>query len=556
MVFETSFQRTTHSVTQRRWLTAVLSFFLVATPLVFWRLGAVDVVTMEGIVADGAREMARTGDLWVPRLHGEVYTYKPPLAYWLALVATGGETTTDAWSLRLPFALSGLLMAGVVLMAVGRRLGPVAGWVCAVASVTSILALQKFRLAEFDAPLAAGVGIASTLAMVELTADRPSRWRWPTVYLALALAFLAKGVPALMFFGPGLLIAALWTSSWRRLLSPAHLVGCSLFAAVVGLWLAAAWQGEGWGAFEQPLREANARGLTWSPEALAATLRKPIVLLGVFFPWTLALPLGLRAQVRARWSPRARPLLRAAAGFTLGGLLTLMAVPATETRYLLPLAAPVGVLCGTLLYQAPATGRLRGLRCLTFGLGALIVLLTPWAVTLGHLEVPMTHAWILMGVGALVALAALELHRLPLPPRLRATGAILACVLALWAMQLYASEPHRAHSRSLRGVAAEFEPHLDVSEPLWVGPVSGGFHHSSLLFYLRRPVRTFALDQSPPLDAAVVLFSDEQPMRDGAPSFPHRLLVQEVQRGVRFALVRVRAEGSDHPTEEGSIAGP
>lgn len=51
----------------RTWLLALLLFAAGVVPLGLWRLGAVDVVTMEGIVADGARHMVRSGDYLVPQ---------------------------------------------------------------------------------------------------------------------------------------------------------------------------------------------------------------------------------------------------------------------------------------------------------------------------------------------------------------------------------------------------------------------------------------------------------------------------------------------------------
>ena len=67
------------------------------------QLDLAPVVTMEGIVGSGARHMLREGSWAVPQLYGELYTFKPPLAYWLAAASFHllGETVL---ALRLPFA--------------------------------------------------------------------------------------------------------------------------------------------------------------------------------------------------------------------------------------------------------------------------------------------------------------------------------------------------------------------------------------------------------------------------------------------------------------------
>ncbi len=51
----------------RTWRT-ILLFLLIAVPINFLGLGATDAVTMEGIVADGARLMARTGQYMVQKI--------------------------------------------------------------------------------------------------------------------------------------------------------------------------------------------------------------------------------------------------------------------------------------------------------------------------------------------------------------------------------------------------------------------------------------------------------------------------------------------------------
>ncbi len=520
--------------TSRPLLRAVVLYLLIAGPVCFFWLGSTDVVTMEGIVADGARTMARTGDLAVPRLHGEIYSYKPPLAYWLALASFELFGTETEWTLRLPFALSGFAMGLAVLLLAGGPAPPRTALLCAVASVTGAVTLQKLHLAEFDVPLAAGVGVAAAVACRNL-ADRPRGALWPIGYLALAAGFLAKGAPALMFYAPGLLLAAVATRGIKRLFRPAHLAGVALFAGVVAGWLLAAYQAEGWGAFEQPIAEAREKGMTWSVETVVSTLAKPFVVWALFLPWTLLLP---RSFGGAWSSGPARRMAIAAGSFAAAGVAVFMLVPATESRYLLPLAAPVGILCGLAAEPVLAAGGFRRRAIEVFALlvaaGAVAVALTADSTDLA--------SRMLVTVAAAATLALVG--RLAFRPDASRTGTLVVAVALLgWLAHVRGVEPHRAGSRSLKAMAAAFEAHLEPGEAVWTGPVDKGFHHSSLFFYLRRPVRTFspeggAADGPEPGDH-VVFFSDEHRELMAHTPFGYEVLERRPHRRDELFLARV-----------------
>lgn len=121
-----------------------------------------------------------------------------------------------------------------------------------------------------------------------------------------------------MFYVPGLLLAAGWTGSQRRLWTYAHVAGIATFVIVTGAWAAGAWFADGWAAFEQPFREAGQKGLTWTLPALGTTLLKPGIALAAFLPWTVAVPLAFREGSWRRLDPRSRSMAAAAGAFVLG----------------------------------------------------------------------------------------------------------------------------------------------------------------------------------------------------------------------------------------------
>jgi 4-amino-4-deoxy-L-arabinose transferase-like glycosyltransferase len=327
-------------------LRAVLAYLCVSLPLAFLWLGKSDVHVMEGIVADGVRYMESTRELAVAHLHGEVYNFKPPGAYWMALGSQRLFGVENAWTLRFPFALSGVLMGLVVLWLAGNILGPWGGVRCALATVATRMIIPRLHLAEWDVALAAGVGLAVAVACRNFAATRPSPVLWLLGYLGLTLGFLVKGAPALLLYVPGLLCAALLTGRSRDLLRPAHLAGAALFLLLGGAWVLAAAAAEGWAVFAQPLSEAGAKTLDWTPVALGRALIKPLVFAALILPWSVLLLMIARPGWWRELAPAEKRLAQSAAAFTVAGVALLTLTSAREMRYFLPLAVPMGLLCG------------------------------------------------------------------------------------------------------------------------------------------------------------------------------------------------------------------
>ena len=89
--------------------------------------------------------------------------------------------------------------------------------------------------------------------------------------------------------------------------------------------------------------------------------------------------------------------------------------------------------------------------------------------------------------------------------------------------------------------ALAFEPHLRPGERLWTGHVSKDFRHSSLFFYLDRPVETFSAGHAPAVGDHVVFFSEEHRRLMAATPFDYEVVERGARRGVDFFLARVTA---------------
>ncbi len=519
--------RPTGRVDGSDWVRYTVLYLVIAGLVIFPGLGTTGVTGIEGMIADTAESMIASGEPIVTRLYGEVHTYKPPFTYWVTAASFRAFGNSEL-SLRLPTALSTLAMGLAVLALVGCATRPRVGCYAALATTTSGLFLQEVKQGEFDAILAAAVGIAVAAACHNLTVDSPRRspWVWLLCYLALSAGFLTKGMPALMAFAPGLAVGALVTGRLGRLFRWDHLLCAGLFLAVGVGYVWALWELIGPAAFDQPLEEAGRRGFRWSPEALGQTLSKPITIWAVFLPWSLVWPWSrTRPTERPDRAGGRRPidLLTLASWSFLGaGILTFMAVPTHHTRYYLPLAAPAGLVAGCALeWLASRPTRLASR--LALGLAALVAVLSVALGFLAEIESISRFVPVVVGLAALVVVALIG--RVPRSRRL--VVALLATVACFWAAETWVLRPQRAMLRDMSPVSREFAAHIPPGETVWtLGPAEPVGEWSSVYYYLGRPVRTFGVDpEAPPVDSFVIVSEERSALID--PAVASRLELQK-----------------------------
>jgi len=499
------------------------------------QLGLSPIVTMEGIVGAGARHMLREGGWAVPHLYGELYTFKPPLAYWLAAASFHllGETVL---ALRLPFALAAVLGPWLV----ARVLAPAVGFTraawAAFAGASGVLVVQKVRIAEFDGLLAAALGVAIVASAVQLSRPAASVGLWPLASAGFTVAFLAKGAPAVGFFVPGLIAAAWSAGRLRRLVEPIAVLSWALSITIIGAWALMAWQGAGAAAFAQPLAEGGERAVAWSLERLLAALTAPLAVLLLFAPWSLALPL-----VRVQGNREERALRRALLAFVIAGTVVFMLVPRTSLRYLLPLATPVGALVALQL-TGPTAGRVRVrwlglLPPLSAGLGL--------AAALGAFGTELSAP--VRALVALLSLPALGLSVRAIRERRwisRGTvgaATLASCALALFGAVAFGTDLRRAERRSMDAAARELSPFLAEGEVMHVDWFDT---HSNLHFLLDRPWRRFKMHGAWPPAGQLVLLTERQAEALGSVEAPPiEELVRTRSGRTRFVLARVQGPG-------------
>lgn len=324
-----------------------------------WGLGSYGLFDLdEGLYVQAAREMHLRGDFVTPRVNGEPFFEKPPLAYWAAAGLFGlfGESEFTA---RLPAALASSALC-LLVYGFGRRFfGEKAGMLAGLAFVLSPLVFGAARQLTMDALLDLWIALALfAFFRASVAEDVAGRRLYYGFWAACALGVLTKGAPGLLFpAGIGFLLLGFrerW--AWRRVLAAVGetkpLSGFMLFLVIAVPWHVLAYRLSGdafWG--EYIIRQHVARFRGGDTSHLAPFwFYLPVLLLG-FFPWSLWLPLAFRREPAP--SPAPAPTEGAAANARL--LLRIWCVfvfvffsvsGSKLVSYILPLFAAAALLTG------------------------------------------------------------------------------------------------------------------------------------------------------------------------------------------------------------------
>lgn len=198
-------------------------------------------------VAYAAREMRRTGDWVLPRDGDQVRLEKPPMAYWLAALASipfdndAQGMVFDEFTCRVPNALAGVAVMVLTYLlgcaCVGRR----AGGIAAILVGGMAIVWWQSRMAGIEMPhLAFNLGALYAWWKYHTRAHAgASRWLL-LCYFLLACSFLEKGIGPLVVL---LITSVFLVRRWRMgeaFSHPFHLwhhvTGLALLAVLILPW--------------------------------------------------------------------------------------------------------------------------------------------------------------------------------------------------------------------------------------------------------------------------------------------------------------------------------
>ncbi len=189
----------------------------------------------EVMQAQPALTILEDGEWLVPKLLGEPWVHKPPLAIWMtaAMFAVfGGFSETVA---RLPAALSAVALCLLVALLADRYYGRRAGLLAGLAQATCVYMFMQGRLGEVDMPFALFIAAAHVVLAWQWAAGNfPLSIRAASLFhTAAGLAILTKGPLAIILIGFPILLFAAVERSWlpiRRVLWTPAIV----LSAVIG----------------------------------------------------------------------------------------------------------------------------------------------------------------------------------------------------------------------------------------------------------------------------------------------------------------------------------
>jgi 4-amino-4-deoxy-L-arabinose transferase-like glycosyltransferase len=172
----------------------------------------------EARYAEIPREMLASHDWLTPRLNGVLYFEKPPLQYWMSAVSIKLFGHQD-WAARLPLALAAAIMLWCAWR-LAKRLGSRGPIWAAVMAATTILGFIVGQILTLDA-LFSALTVLTFVAAVEAVATEtaggnPRKWLL-LEFAALALAFLTKGLAAMVLPGGTLLFSLFFAKGSPRL---------------------------------------------------------------------------------------------------------------------------------------------------------------------------------------------------------------------------------------------------------------------------------------------------------------------------------------------------
>jgi 4-amino-4-deoxy-L-arabinose transferase-like glycosyltransferase len=214
----------------RTWLL-LLTVFAAVYVAALWRPPLLD--DADATHAEAAAHMAETGDWVTLKVNGVRYLEKPPLPYWIVagLYRIFGE---NSFATRLPNTLAVLGCMALAWAWCRRAWGERAALYAALGTITAFGPFLFTRFAIPEAVLSFLLLQALYCLLTGLESLRPGRFY--VAWASLALAMLAKGLIAPLFFFAAAIPTLLLSGQWRRWRELKPVSGGLLFLAIAAPW--------------------------------------------------------------------------------------------------------------------------------------------------------------------------------------------------------------------------------------------------------------------------------------------------------------------------------
>ena len=187
----------------------------------------------DGTHANAAQHIATSGDWVTLYVNGIRYLEKPPLPYWLVAV-NYHIFGYNAFATHLPMSLGLLACAVLAWLWARRAYGERAAFYAALGLLTSFGVFLWTRFFIPESILTFFIGLALYCFLTGLEDRKPARIY--VMYAALAIAVLAKGLIAPVFFVMAVTPYLIITGEWRKWRQLRPVSGILLFLAIAAPW--------------------------------------------------------------------------------------------------------------------------------------------------------------------------------------------------------------------------------------------------------------------------------------------------------------------------------
>lgn len=222
---------------QRKPYLAPLALAIFAALLFLPGLGARDFwAPGEPIYGEVIRIMHEKNDWLVPMLNGKIYTDKPILYFWLALIVSKLAGGVSEWTARLPTALGGLALVLATYQFGKTFYDRQTGFLSGLILATSSRLLWESRFLRLDTVLSFFLFVGFYFWLKAFTKKSSANY-YLLGYLCFALATLTKGPVGLALPGFAILILIAFSGRWRAIREMRLVTGFILVIAVLAPWL-------------------------------------------------------------------------------------------------------------------------------------------------------------------------------------------------------------------------------------------------------------------------------------------------------------------------------
>ena len=203
-------------------------------PALLINLGLVAFINDEAIRALVALEMDFSDNYITPTMFGEYYYNKPPLYNWILLVFSKIYGQSNEFISRLPTVVFLLAFATTIYHFSRKYFSKKQSFINAFALITC------GRILFYDSFLGL-IDICFSWTIYSMFMVVYHQWKaekyyqlFGFAYALTAVAFLMKGLPAIVFLGTTLLAHFIYQKQFRKLFSLAHFFGIGIFIGIVG----------------------------------------------------------------------------------------------------------------------------------------------------------------------------------------------------------------------------------------------------------------------------------------------------------------------------------